>query len=172
VRAANLVDDSGEQSPIFRPRRLDRPLLFQGRGIPIHMTRLRLRIARLALALAGATVLWACNAPFIPVPPPGQTASFTKALVADGAGGQKTVWTAHGTPSKNAAFSRFYVFDTDQGSGVIALAAADGHYDSPAFEGTDGDRVEISYETPGGAHSRRVCFQLVEGAMAPTCQPP
>ena len=65
---------------------------------------LRRPLVRLATLLGAFTVLWACNAPFIPVPPPG--ASFTSALVDDGAGGQKTVWITHGLPSTNAALAR------------------------------------------------------------------
>ena len=131
------------------------------------MNRIRFRIARLVLALGAAAVVWACNAPFIPVPPPGQ--SFTKALVADGMGGQKTVWTAHGEPYDQAPFARVHVFDANRGVGVIGLAAADGSYASPPFEGTDGDRIEISYETPAGGLGDRFCFQLVEVVPAPVC---
>lgn len=136
------------------------------------MTRLRLRIARLALALAAVATVWACNAPSIPVPPPGMKASFTSELVPDGAGGQKTVWLAHGPANMDAVFARFYVFDTNRGQGVIGLAGGDGSFDTQPFDGDEGDRVEISYETPAGGHSERVCFQLVLGAEAPNCQPP
>jgi hypothetical protein len=131
------------------------------------MTHLRLRIARLVLALGATAAVWACNAPFIPVPPPGH--EFTKALVADGMGGQKTVWTAHGQPFDEAPFARVNVFEAARGVGVIGLAAADGSYTSPPFEGTEGDRIEVSYETPAGSLSDRFCFLLVEGAPAPTC---
>ena len=55
------------------------------------MNKLRLRLLRLAVALGAFALCWACNAPFIPIPPPGQTTSFTSALVSDGAGGQKKV---------------------------------------------------------------------------------
>jgi hypothetical protein len=137
------------------------------------MTRLRLRIARLALALGAAALCWACNAPFIPVPPPGQTTSFTSALVSDGAGGQKTVWIAHGEPFKDASLARFYVFDTNRMAGVIAEAAADGSYTSPPLDGAKDDRVDISYEQPGGAVSASTCFQLTDAVTpAPGCQPP
>ena len=71
--------------------------------------KLKGRLLKLATLLGAFTVLWACNAPFIPVPPPG--ASFTSALVDDGAGGQKTVWVTHGLPSTNAAGAYFYIFN-------------------------------------------------------------
>jgi hypothetical protein len=136
------------------------------------MTKLRFRIARLVLALGGTAALcWAC-APFIPVPPPGHTASFSSELVTDGDGGTKTVWFAHGPAKSVPAFAQVLVFDTNRSAGVIAGAAADGSYLSAAFDGTSGDRVEISIETVQGALSESVCFQLIEGPTAPGCQPP
>ena len=137
------------------------------------MNKLRLRIARIALAIAGAALCWACNAPFIPIPPPQQTVSFSAAMVSDGAGAQKTVWTAHGAAYQNAARAHFYIFDTNRSAGVIAEAADDGSYTSPPMDGTLGDRVEISYETPGGAISSSTCFQLTEDVpSAPRCLAP
>ena len=63
------------------------------------MNALRRRILRLATLLGALTVVFACNAPFIPVPPPGAT--FTSELTDDGMGGQKTIWTTHGLPSSH-----------------------------------------------------------------------
>jgi hypothetical protein len=136
------------------------------------MNRLRLRIARLVVALGLASVVWACNAPFIPVPPPGQTASFTSELITDGAGVQKTVWIAHGPANADASFARFFVFNTDRGAGVITLAGADGSYTAPPLEGAEGDRIEISYQRPNGTQLGPDCFQLVLGATAPACPTP
>jgi hypothetical protein len=134
------------------------------------MNKLRLRIARIALALGVAALAWACNAPFIPIPPPG--ASFSSQLVSDGQGGQKTVWIAHGGPYEPASLARIFVFDTDRSAGVIAQAAADGSYTSPPMDGVALDRVEISFETPAFEVSARVCFQLVEAPSAPKCPSP
>jgi hypothetical protein len=134
------------------------------------MNKLRLRIARIALALGVAALAWACNAPFIPIPPPG--ASFSSQLVSDGQGGQKTVWIAHGEAYPPASLARIFVFDTDRSAGVIAQAAADGSYTSPPMDGVALDRIEISYETPAFEVSARVCFQLVDGPSAPRCPSP
>jgi hypothetical protein len=136
------------------------------------MNKLRLRIARLTLALGVVALVWACNAPSIPVPPPGESVRFTSALVPDGAGGQKTVWIANGATNSVSAFARVFVFDATAGAGVIGLAASDGSYMSPPMDGTRGDRVEISFETVQGVLSASTCFQLIEGAAAPACQPP
>jgi hypothetical protein len=139
----------------------------------MNRLRLKLRMTRLLLALGVVSAVWACNAPFIPVPPPGQTqtASFTSELVTDSAGVQKTVWVTHGGPNSRAAFARFFVLDTNLGAGVIATATADGSYQSPAMDGMRGDRVEIFFELATGARSTRVCFLLSEGA-ALLCPPP
>jgi hypothetical protein len=133
------------------------------------MKPLRRRIARLAVALGVVALTWACNAPFIPVPPPGQSAAFTSALVSDGAGAQKTVWTAHGGPFASAASARFFIFDTERNAGVIAKALADGSYTSPPMDGAQGDHVQISYETTDGDLSASFCVLLMEGPTAPLC---
>jgi hypothetical protein len=133
------------------------------------MKRTRLRLTRLAAALGLVSALWACNAPFIPVPPPG--ASFTSEAVADGAGGMKTVWVTTGAPYPQAAMARFYIYDVQHATGVIALAAADGTYRAPALDGTAGDQVEIFYETPTGQPSPLFCVLLLEGPdLAPACR--
>jgi hypothetical protein len=135
------------------------------------MKRLKLRIARLAVALGLVSLVWACNAPFIPVPPPGQSATFTSELVTDSKGTQKTVWFAHGPANSDAAFARFFVFNKARAAGVIAQAAADGSYTAPAMDGAEGDDVQISYERPNGSRSVSVCFELSLADPAPECAP-
>jgi hypothetical protein len=143
------------------------------------MKPLHKRLARLAAALGGAALCWACNAPFIPVPPPAQTTTFSSELVAGEDGGQKTVWIAHGAPIPGASLARVYVFDVNFGAGVIAEAAVDGSYTSPPLDGTMGDRVEISYELPGKPRTSDLCFLLTtdspdtgKGPSAPACPEP
>jgi hypothetical protein len=135
------------------------------------MTTLRLRLARIALALGIAAACWACNAPFIPIPPPQQTTSFRSEIVTDGTGAQKTIWYAHGDANPNTSQARVLVFNSTIGKGVIAEAADDGSYDSQAFDGTKNDRIEISFETPAGALSGSACFLLTSDVpSAPMCQ--
>jgi hypothetical protein len=129
---------------------------------------LRSRIVRLTAGLAGLTALWACNAPFIPVPPPATV--FTAQLVSDGGGGQKTVWTTQGQPDVKAELAKFFLYDNERGAGVIVKANADGSYQSPAFDGTRGDHVYVYYQTPTGDDSEVACRQLIEGPdPAPDC---
>ena len=130
---------------------------------------MKTRLTRLGALLAGITLLFACNAPFIPVPPPGAT--FTAQLVDDGAGGQKTVWIAHGLPSTQAAFATFYILNENRGDGVITTAAADGSYEAPPLDGTMDDRIDLSYQTPSGDYSDSLCLLLREGSTLSLCPP-
>jgi hypothetical protein len=132
------------------------------------------RLARLATLLAAFTVVFACNAPFIPVPPPG--ASFTTMLVTDSAGTQKTVWIAHGLPASQAAFARYYLVNERLGAGIIATAGADGTFTGMPMDGAMNDRIVMSYQTPDGDYSDSICLLLTEatvvpGGSAPSCPP-
>jgi hypothetical protein len=131
------------------------------------VNRLRFRLARLFVALAAVTLVWACNAPPIPVPPPGAT--FTSALVSDGQGGMKTVWTTHGDANEHAALARFFVINLATNAGVITTAASDGTYAAPPIDGQLNDRIEIFYETPMGDKSQSACLLLHEGPSEIPC---
>jgi hypothetical protein len=122
------------------------------------MNAMRRRFLKVASLLGGVALLWACNAPFIPVPPPGAT--FTSALVDDGAGGQKTVWTTQGLPSTQAAFAIYYVFNEQTGKGIIETAADDGTFTGTPMDGTMGNHIQLSYRTPGGDYSDSLCVLL------------
>jgi hypothetical protein len=136
------------------------------------MNALRRRFLKFATLLGAVAVLWACNAPFIPVPPPG--ASFTSQLVDDGAGGQKTVWITHGLPSNNAAFATFIVVNETlvPRGGIVAMAGADGSYTGMPMAGTMGDHIRIGYETPAGAQSDSICLLLTTDVVAPSGSAP
>src|SRR5262249_7050857 len=143
-------------------------------GIPV-MNALRRRLLKLATLLGALTIFWACNAPFIPVPPPGAT--FTSALVDDGMGGQKTVWVTHGLPSSNAALATYYVYNQRLGTGIIATAGPDGTFTGMPMDGMLNDRIDLSYQTPGGDYSDSLCLLLTTdvssgGASAPRCPSP
>lgn len=137
------------------------------------MNALRRRILRLATLLGALTVVFACNAPFIPVPPPGAT--FTSELVDDGAGGQKAVWTTHGLPSSHAALARYTVINESTGKGVVATAATDGTFTADPIDGVMNDHVQLYYQTPSGDYSESICLLLTEAVgsngSAPSCRP-
>jgi len=139
------------------------------------MNALRRRLLKLATLLGAFTILWACNAPFIPVPPPGAT--FSSQIVDDGMGGQKTVWVTHGLASPNAAFATYYVYNERLQSGIIATAGADGTFTGIPMDGTTNDRIDLSYRTPSGDYSDSLCLLLTTdvgpgGVSAPRCPSP
>ena len=138
--------------------------------MPAAAPSLKKRLLRLGAALGLVAALWACNAPFIPVPPPA--ASFTSQLVSDEMGGQKTVWITSGHPGVEAASAKFFIYDGDSGNGVIVRASSDGSYQAPPFTGVTNDHVYIYYQTEGGDSSETACRLLVDGVdPAPSCLP-
>jgi hypothetical protein len=140
---------------------------------PRGRTPLGRRLLKLATLLGSFAILWACNAPFIPVPPPG--ASFESALVDDGAGGQKTVWVTHGLPSSNAGLAYFTIFNERTQNGVITVAGPDGSYTAPPLDGVLNDHIKIAYKTPSGDQSDSICVLLTTdvspAGSAPACPP-
>jgi hypothetical protein len=121
----------------------------------------------LGVVMAAAVGLLACNAPFIPVPPPDNV--FVAETLVDGSGNPKTVWITQGKPDARAGLAKFFIFNDDRGSGVIVEANADGTYVAPPLDGNAGDHVFVSYTTPDGEDSALACRQLVEGDPAPSC---
>ncbi|HVR62077.1 MAG TPA: hypothetical protein VMU50_09270 [Polyangia bacterium] len=132
------------------------------------MTRALTRLTRLAAGLATLALIWGCNAPFIPVPPPAQV-GFASAPVSDGMGGQKTVWTASGNAGSPAALAQVFVINQATSNGVVTRADPTGAYKSPAFDGTQGDHIDIYFEDNEGARSATACLILQDGAQAPQC---
>jgi hypothetical protein len=133
-------------------------------------TPFRRRLAKIGALLGGATLLWACNAPPIVVPPPA--VGFTSQLVTDAQGTTHTFWTAaQPQPFAPAAGARFYIFDQANGWGVIQTAGPDGTFSSsPAMEGTVDDRVLLYYQTPNNDYSDSICLLLRDAApVAPFC---
>ena len=129
------------------------------------------RIARLAAAvLAAGVACWACNAPFIPVPPPGQI-TFTPEMLTDGTGTEKTVWITQGGANSQASSALFFIVNSDRGVGVIQRANADGTFQAMPMDGTRGDHVRIYFQKPTGESSDESCRLLIEGPdPAPACQ--
>jgi hypothetical protein len=134
----------------------------------MSMSSWRKRCGRLVAGLIGLAALWACNAPFIPVPPPGVT--FTSMLAPDGMGGEKTVWITQGGPNEKAASAKFFIFNDDASIGVITRANPDGAFIAPPLDGTQGNHIHIFYEDIKGSRSGTTCRLLMEGPdLAPIC---
>jgi hypothetical protein len=134
------------------------------------MKALRRRLAKLGTLLAGLCLLWACNAPSIPVPPPAVTVAFASQQVAVPGGETKTLWTAtQSMPLEIAAGARFTLFNQNRGAGVVQTANPDGTFVTGPMEGDTGDRITISYETAEGDPSEEVCLLLIEGPTPMRC---
>ena len=119
------------------------------------MNALRRRFLKFATLLGAVALLWACNAPFIPVPPPGAT--FTSELVDDGAGGQKTVWITHGLPVEPTPRSRIYIVFNETPAARASSPSRAPTGRSPACRWTApwATTSGSSYETPAGAQAIR-----------------
>jgi hypothetical protein len=128
---------------------------------------LQLSSRRVRLLLPVLVGLWACNAPFIPVPPPDNV--FVQESLTDGSGSSRVVWITQGKPDSRAAGAKFFIYNQALNSGVIIQAGADGSYVAPPLEGTMGDHVFVSYMSPNGDDSEVACRLLVEGDPAPEC---
>jgi hypothetical protein len=135
------------------------------------MKSLRVRLARIAALLVGLTLIWACNAPPIVVPPP--SVSFSSELLADAAGNQHKMWRAtQAFPLDRAAFATFTLVNLNRGTGILVVADAEGTFVSERMEGSDDDFISLSYQTPDGAYSDSICLLLREGPdIAPFCPP-
>lgn len=132
----------------------------------------RIWLRRLACAAIAAWSLLlafpACNTPFIPLPPPGDP-TFTPVEVADGMGGMRTVWQASAGANSSMAEAKISLFNADAGSGVIVRAQPDGSYVAGPFEGQEGDRMQIQYESKDRRPSPGICRVLTRGLSQTAC---
>jgi hypothetical protein len=130
------------------------------------MNALRRRLLKLATLLGALMIFWACNAPFIPVPPPGAT--FTMDSLTDSSGTTMSVWISHGLPSANASGATFFIVNQRTQNGVITVAGIDGTYTAPPLEGMQDDHVLLSFRTPNGDYSDSLCLLLTTSVDAST----
>ena len=68
-------------------------------------------VLTLALSAIGLVTIFACNTPFIPIPPPDPT--FAPVMITDGSGGMRTAWEARGGPSSALAETKVFVFNPE-----------------------------------------------------------
>jgi hypothetical protein len=137
-------------------------------------SRMRMRLAKLATLLGGVSLLWACNAPPIVVPPPyTPDVVFTSQLLTDASGQQTTVWTgAQPMRDNDAAGATFFIYDLNLNAGAIQTADDNGMFTTtPAWAGAMNDKMSIYFLTPLGTYSESICLLLTEGSSA-VCPPP
>jgi hypothetical protein len=129
----------------------------------------RRRWLKLGTLLCASTLLWACVAPILTVPPPNEVA-FTTEMITDSTGAPQTLWIAQGGPVDQAANAEYFVFNRTQGAGVIATATNNGSFKAPPMAGTENDQVLVYYKTPFGDYSDSLCVVLASTVSpAPRC---
>jgi hypothetical protein len=124
-----------------------------------------MRRLRLWLAATALTAVVACNTPSVPLPPPDLP---SLGFISAGIG----MVSVQGMPSAEHAGVRFYVYNISRGDGVITTAAANGSFTTSPFAGTDGDTVQLYYDTPATGRSQDVCVALHVGTplLSVTCR--
>jgi hypothetical protein len=118
-------------------------------------------VRRLGIALAFALVA-GCVTPSIPIPPPDPD-KMTFAI--DPTAGDATFSY---TASQNFGGATVYVFDRNQGKGVIDTARADGSVGpTPPFAALAGDQVDITFQL--GDQAASSCVVLGNGKPSSFC---
>ena len=116
----------------------------------------------LAGVVAGASYLliFACNSPYIPIPPPNPT--FTESATAG-------EWQVSTPPDSRSIGSRFYIYNATAGSGLIQAAGPDGSMNAYPLQGQVGDHIQIHWERSIVDGSSTICRPLVSGLVQQGC---
>ena len=113
--------------------------------------RLRSVLAGIAVALAGA-----CITPSIPIPPPEPSAMTFEVNPTDG------VATFTYAPTQRFSLAKVYVYNLDQGEGIITTARVNGGVGPTApFPAAIGDEVLVTFEVPEDTVS--TCVRVADG---------
>jgi hypothetical protein len=115
-------------------------------------------LKRILLGAAALAVIVGCNTPSVPIPPPA-----LESLGFQSAGGPPGMIVLQGQPNPRHANARFFAFNRSRGDGVITTAGGDGAFTTSPFAGSEGDNMQLYYDTPAGDHSEEVCVQLQIG---------
>jgi hypothetical protein len=118
----------------------------------------------LAMAMASTSliVIFACNSPFIPIPPPDP--SFSQ----DSPSSEE--WSVTMPPSSNTIGAIYYFYNSTLGSGVIQKASTtDGSVYVRSLQGRAGDNIYIHWER-GTDSSSTICRPLGPGVVQMICQ--
>ncbi|MGD0838064.1 MAG: hypothetical protein ABSB49_15605 [Polyangia bacterium] len=119
---------------------------------------LRKRLAAALLGLAMVAV-FACNSPFIPIPPPNPTFGQVSA----------DNWSVTMPPDGAAIGATYFILNARLGSGIIQEAAGDGSVFAQPLQGQVGDSIYIHWER-GTDTSSVLCRPLGPGLVQTSCQ--
>jgi len=117
----------------------------------------------LAGVSAGAAflVIFACNSVYIPIPPPNPT--FTESTAAPGE------WSVSTPPDARASGALFYIYNANNGTGLIQRAAPDGSMYAYPLHGQAGDSIGIHWERTSSDSSLGICRPLGSGLVQQSC---
>jgi hypothetical protein len=112
--------------------------------------------------VAGASYLliFACNSPYIPIPPPDPT--YTESSTPG-------EWQVHTPADSRAIGSRYFIYNANTGSGLIQAAGTDGSMDAYPLQGQVGDYIEIHWERSLTESSSTICRPLGSGLVRQGC---
>jgi hypothetical protein len=104
--------------------------------------------------------IFACNSPFIPIPPPDPTFSE---------GSTPGEWGVSTPPDTRASGAVYYIYNASLGSGLIQRAEPDGSMYAYPLQGTAGDRIQIRWERSATESSSTICRPLGQGTILQGC---
>jgi hypothetical protein len=115
----------------------------------------------LAMVMAGLSlvVVFACNSPYIPIPPPNPT--FSQDSSGD--------WAVYAPPDSRAIGADYYIYNSTLGSGIIQRADPQGGVYARPLQGQAGDNIYIHWER-GTESSLTICRPLGVGLVQMVCQ--
>jgi hypothetical protein len=115
----------------------------------------------LAMGLAGLSlvVVFACNSPYIPIPPPNPT--YQQDTSGD--------WAVFMPADSRAIGATYFIFNSTLGSGIMQRSAADGSAYARPLQGQAGDSIYIHWER-GTETSLTICRPLGVGTVQMVCQ--
>lgn len=106
-------------------------------------------------------VIFACNSPFIPIPPPDP--NFSQ----ESSSGE---WAVSMPAAQNAIGARYYIYNATLGSGLIQKASeVDGSAYARPLQGQLGDHIYIHWEKDTESSST-ICRPLGIGSIQMGCQ--
>jgi hypothetical protein len=109
-----------------------------------------------ALSLA---IVFACNSPYIPIPPPNP--SYEQ----DSSG----EWAVYLPADSRAIGATYFIFNSTLGSGLIQRAAPDGSAYARPLQGQVNDSIYIHWQR-GTETSLTICRPLGVGVVQMVCQ--
>jgi len=131
----------------------------------MERTGLRIRLltwlAGLVVA-ASLVIVFACNSPFIPIPPPDPT--FSESSTTPGQ------WSVSSGADSRASGAIFYIYNASAGSGLIQRASQDGSMYAYPLYGKAGDSIQIHWERSVSDSSSTICRPLGPGLGQRGCQ--